>query len=185
VAPSFRACNLTRSYELETRVGLGYGAPGNIQVCQVSSHWLEVIYILTWDETAANSLGHPLFPSRDSFGHLTPLSPPRRHGCPPHSSYRPYSPRASNARPHYPPQLGTAGADEVADAPPSYEDAITDEIAPVESVGRHYSGVTDANAPELDETGSARLGDLMGECAPPPFDEADPAEGESARESRE
>jgi len=45
VAPSFRACNLTRSYELEIRVGLGYGAPGNIQVCQVPSHWLEVIYI--------------------------------------------------------------------------------------------------------------------------------------------
>lgn len=85
--------------------------------------------------------------------------------------------------PAYPPQLGTAGADGVADAPPSYEDAITDEIAPVEGVTRHYSGVTDVNAAELDETGSARLGDLMG--APPPFDEAGPAEGGSARESRE
>jgi len=97
----------------------------------------------------------------------------------------PTHPAQATHDPTYPPRLGTAGADEVADAPPSYEDAITDEIAPVESVGRHYSGVTDVNAPELDETGSARLGDVMGECAPPPFDEAGPAEGGSARESRE
>jgi hypothetical protein len=55
----------------------------------------------------------------------------------------------------------------------------------VEGVTRHYSGVTDVNAAELGETGSARLGDLTGECAPPPFDEAGPAEGGSARESRE
>lgn len=33
VAPSFHTCNLTRRYELEVRVGLGYGVPGEIQVC--------------------------------------------------------------------------------------------------------------------------------------------------------
>jgi hypothetical protein len=38
VAPSFHTCNLTRSYELEVRVGLGFGTPGNIQVCQASSN---------------------------------------------------------------------------------------------------------------------------------------------------
>lgn len=32
VAPSFHTCNLTRKYELEVRVGLGYGVPGEIQV---------------------------------------------------------------------------------------------------------------------------------------------------------
>jgi hypothetical protein len=32
VAPSFHTCNLTRRYELEVRVGLGYGVPGEIQV---------------------------------------------------------------------------------------------------------------------------------------------------------
>jgi hypothetical protein len=73
----------------------------------------------------------------------------------------PTHPAQATHDPTYPPQLGTAGADEVADAPPSYEDAITDEIAPVESVARHYSGITDVNAPELVDSGSARLGDLM------------------------
>jgi hypothetical protein len=33
VAPSFCTCNLMRKYELEVRVGLGYGTPGNIEVC--------------------------------------------------------------------------------------------------------------------------------------------------------
>jgi hypothetical protein len=32
VAPSFHTCNLSRRYELEVRVGLGYGVPGQIQV---------------------------------------------------------------------------------------------------------------------------------------------------------
>jgi hypothetical protein len=31
VAPSFDTCNLSRSYELEAKVGLAYGVPGNIQ----------------------------------------------------------------------------------------------------------------------------------------------------------
>lgn len=37
VAPSFHTCNLTRKYEMEVRVGLGYGVPGEIQAC-LSSH---------------------------------------------------------------------------------------------------------------------------------------------------
>jgi hypothetical protein len=73
--------------------------------------------------------------------------------------------------PAYPPQLGTAGAGGVVDAPPSYEDAQGDEIAPVEGVTRHYSGVTDVNAAEMDDT------------EPPPFDEAGSAD--AGRERRE
>ena len=32
VAPSFDTCNISRTYELEVRVGLSYGSPGRIQV---------------------------------------------------------------------------------------------------------------------------------------------------------
>jgi hypothetical protein len=71
--------------------------------------------------------------------------------------------------PAYPPQLGTAGADEV-DAPPSYEDHVADEIAPLEGVTRHYSGVTDVNSTGVDDAGGSRSEDLEDE--PPPFDEA-------------
>ncbi len=75
--------------------------------------------------------------------------------------------------PAYPPQLGTAGSGEVVDAPPSYEDHLEDEIAPVEGLTRHYSGVTDVNAASS-EAGSSRSGNLVDE--PPPFDEADSIE---------
>lgn len=32
VAPTFETCNLSRYYELEIKVGLGYGTPGNLKV---------------------------------------------------------------------------------------------------------------------------------------------------------
>lgn len=54
--------------------------------------------------------------------------------------------------PAYPPQLapGQIAEDE---APPSYEDAMADEISPANGPRREYSGVTDVNAPGLDEKG--------------------------------
>ena len=38
IAPSFHTCNLTRKYEMEVRVGLQYGVPGDIQV-NISFLW--------------------------------------------------------------------------------------------------------------------------------------------------
>lgn len=52
--------------------------------------------------------------------------------------------------PAYPPQL-PAGAIPEDDVPPSYEDAMADEITPADGPRREYSGVTDVNAPGLDE----------------------------------
>ena len=54
--------------------------------------------------------------------------------------------------PLYPPQLGTGNA-LPDDAPPSYEDAMADEISPADGPRREYSGVTDVTAPGLDEKG--------------------------------
>ena len=34
VAPSFETCNLSRTYELEVKVGLAHGTQGRIKVCQ-------------------------------------------------------------------------------------------------------------------------------------------------------
>lgn len=56
----------------------------------------------------------------------------------------------------YPPQLGTPNAAAMDEAPPSYEDAMADEIAPTDDGPRPaYSGVTDENAPAIDEKGAA------------------------------
>lgn len=57
--------------------------------------------------------------------------------------------------PLYPPQLPANGIANDEDAPPpSYEDAIADEIAPVDGYRGEFSGVTNENAPsEVDEKG--------------------------------
>lgn len=44
VAPSFQTCNLTRKYEIEIRVGLGYGLVGDIQVSNIT--YLLRIFVL-------------------------------------------------------------------------------------------------------------------------------------------
>jgi hypothetical protein len=55
--------------------------------------------------------------------------------------------QAQASDPLYPPQLGAPGAAGLDDAPPSYEDAIADEIGPVDGPRRDWSGVTNENAP--------------------------------------
>ena len=35
VAPSFETCNITRYYELETRIGIGYGSPRSAKVSSI------------------------------------------------------------------------------------------------------------------------------------------------------
>lgn len=52
--------------------------------------------------------------------------------------------------PAYPPQLTTATVPED-DAPPSYEDAMADTISPADGPRREYSGVTDINAPSMED----------------------------------
>ncbi len=59
------------------------------------------------------------------------------------------------------------------DAPPSYEDAMADEIAPVDGPRRDYSGVTDENAPGMDEKGSTGSGVSKGDPIPPAFRQDD------------
>ena len=40
--------------------------------------------------------------------------------------------------PAYPPQVGTPGAPEADDAPPSYEDAMADDLSPADGPRREY-----------------------------------------------
>ncbi|KFY78317.1 hypothetical protein V499_02503 [Pseudogymnoascus sp. VKM F-103] len=56
------------------------------------------------------------------------------------------APAAPPIDPLYPPQMGTANADLMGDAPPSYEDAMADDIGPLDG-RREYSGVANENSP--------------------------------------
>lgn len=75
-------------------------------------------------------------------------------------------PQAATVDPLYPPQAPPGGPS-TDDAPPSYEDAIADEITPADGPRREYSGVTDVNAPGLDEKGAApRYSAIQGNPGP-------------------
>jgi hypothetical protein len=60
VAPSFHTCNLSRRYELEVKVSLGYGSAGTIQVSLRPNIWCisRLIYMI-----ASNHLSSPTFPN--------------------------------------------------------------------------------------------------------------------------
>ncbi|KAI9735418.1 MAG: hypothetical protein M1818_006424 [Claussenomyces sp. TS43310] len=132
VTPSFLTCNLTRSYEVEVRVTFGYGYPGAIQ---------------------PQTKLIPLRFQAEVFSGITP--PPALIDAMSHRRPGPAAPSHPSAAaasapvydPIYPPQLGTAGASAMEDAPPSYEDAMADDIAPVDGSRPAYSGVTNENAP--------------------------------------
>jgi hypothetical protein len=60
VAPSFHTCNLSRRYELEVKVSLGYGSAGTIQVSLRPNIWCisKLIYMI-----ASNHLSSPTIPN--------------------------------------------------------------------------------------------------------------------------
>jgi hypothetical protein len=83
----------------------------------------------------------------------TPIRPPTHHQNTNASST---SVRPTQTHdPLYPPQLapGQQGND---DAPPSYEDAMADQVGVVDGGRREYSGITDVDAPDLEAGGGKR-----------------------------
>ncbi|KAI9055809.1 hypothetical protein LZ554_000749 [Drepanopeziza brunnea f. sp. 'monogermtubi'] len=136
VAPSFGTCNLTRRYELEVRVGLGYGAVGDIQP--------QIVSLPLRFQVEIFSGIHPPPALLEAMASQPPALPVRPNVPP-----RPQDPA-------YPPQIGTPGAPAIDDVPPSYEDAMAENLTPAVGPGRgEYSGVTDVNAPTMDEKGAA------------------------------
>ncbi|KAN0112891.1 hypothetical protein V8E51_005842 [Hyaloscypha variabilis] len=135
VAPSFHTCNLTRKYELEVRVGLGFGVPGEIQP--------QIVTLPLRFQVEIYSGIHPPTALLDAMASR------------PSAPVRPSVPTPQTYDPAYPPQVGVPGAPDLDDAPPSYEDAMADEMSPADGPRREYSGVTDVNAPSMDEKGGA------------------------------
>ncbi|KAH7351022.1 hypothetical protein BKA65DRAFT_536078 [Rhexocercosporidium sp. MPI-PUGE-AT-0058] len=137
VAPSFYTCNLTRRYELEVRVGLGYGVPGEIQPQSITLPLRFQVEIFSGI--------HPPAALLDAIANAPTIPTPTPN--------RPTPARPQD--PAYPPQLGTPGAPAIDDVPPSYEDAMAEDLSPADGPRREYSGVTDVNAPNMDEKVSA------------------------------
>ncbi|KAH8808060.1 hypothetical protein F5884DRAFT_881689, partial [Xylogone sp. PMI_703] len=142
VAPSFNTCNLTRRYELEVQVGLGYGIPGHIQAIP------QIITLPLRFQLSIYSGIRPPAALIDAMAGRPPQPARPSAAQPPSTGPKP------TYDPLYPPQVGTAGAPGLDDAPPSYEDAIAEDITVADGPRREYSGVTDENAPTIDEKAS-------------------------------
>ncbi|KAF2753180.1 hypothetical protein EJ05DRAFT_523333 [Pseudovirgaria hyperparasitica] len=137
VAPSFETCSISRHYELEVRVGLGYGTyqhgkdqlvvlPLRLPVRVLSGIKPpgELLKAMEADTVPGTGLKPPLVvtpgPSAPGPSHLnTPVSP---SGPPPPQGQVYQQPSA-----------------EYEDAPPSYEDAVGQNLPPIDGPRRAYA----------------------------------------------
>ncbi|KAJ5734124.1 hypothetical protein N7493_002910 [Penicillium malachiteum] len=134
VAPSFETCNIERKYELEVRVGLTHGSPGSMKPQLIIVPLRMPVKVFSGiappqallDAMAAASLQQappkinpsPTWPA-DNRSDNPPPMPPRPSG----------------------PVTAAVPADSSAaydDAPPSYEDAMAENLSPVDGPRREY-----------------------------------------------
>ncbi|KAJ5109731.1 hypothetical protein N7532_002376 [Penicillium argentinense] len=152
VAPSFETCNIERSYELEVRIGLMHGTPGAMKV---RHHHRRLTYYPT-----ANLPPQPqliVLPLRMPVKVYSGIAPPQAlldamaaaklQPSPTKTkpTSRPSWPTTGESAPRPPmpprPADGPIPADAGAvydDAPPSYEDAMADNLGPVDGPRREY-----------------------------------------------
>ncbi|KAJ4697623.1 hypothetical protein HRR87_002123 [Exophiala dermatitidis] len=149
VCPTFETCNISRRYELEVRVGLAHAmADGMRPEVMVLPLRLPVqVYsgiapppqllraMANNPRPQAATTPPPLFPRPSANGTsvAAPLQPDTPLATPP-------TPFQDNG--FFPAQTGSYSVQQEPDipdeAPPSYEDAIADEIAPVDGPRRDY-----------------------------------------------
>ena len=164
IAPSFDTCNVTRSYTLEIKAGFSWGTDtGNMasELAIISLRMPLKIYsgiappsqLLAAMSNPINSQSpsgqasmpvhhlsqtFPNFPQRPSY----PIRPPSNFTPTGQVPLAETPPIISSSAPHYPlgqherPQPENS---EFGDAPPSYEDAMADELAPVSGPRRDYA----------------------------------------------
>ncbi|KAI9758702.1 MAG: hypothetical protein M4579_002877 [Chaenotheca gracillima] len=138
VCPTFETCNLSRHYELEVRVGLGYGSLATFKN-QVTILPLripvQVFSGIAPPEALLQAVGSQ---QRAGSVPVTPASTLQ----PPVSEKPPDTPTTPSYN-SFPAQPGEASQNPAegssADiAPPSYEDAMAEEIGPVDGMRRDY-----------------------------------------------
>ncbi|OJJ48107.1 hypothetical protein ASPZODRAFT_1516368 [Penicilliopsis zonata CBS 506.65] len=164
VAPSFETCNITRSYELEVRVGLSYGQIGNIKVSHASS-----IYLFFCISNGADFIYQPqviVLPLRMPVKVYSGIAPPQalldalaEPGQPSSSKNKPPDSDLRsgnvNGRPPVPPRPGPRPApaeplENNDDAPPSYEDAMAESLGPVDGPRRDRNPAAASSSESFD-----------------------------------
>jgi hypothetical protein len=151
VAPSFETCNIERSYELEVRVGLTHGTHGNMKVGfdhQTSPNPKPGTNRLTLQPQLI------VLPLRMPVKVYSGIAPPQALLDAMAAAAPELSPSKPTSKPSWPtsdeisrppmpprPSTGPVPADAGAvydDAPPSYEDAMAENLSPVDGPRREY-----------------------------------------------
>lgn len=143
VPPSFDTCNISRTYELDLTIGLTHGGesgPPRPQLMTLPLRMPVKVYSGIKPPPAllrAIATSHPRPPVPLD---ASPRPPPM--GSHPSFAHTPSSPSTPSYEQHSP-QTGTLASPQQTisgdDAPPSYEDAMADEIAPVDGPRRDYN----------------------------------------------
>ncbi|MCJ1453857.1 hypothetical protein MMC28_004206 [Mycoblastus sanguinarius] len=140
VSPSFETCNLSRQYALDVKLGLSWGSPGNINpelTVQPIRMPVQVFSgIAPPPALLAQMASRPIATQPAPSPNLRP--PGRVNG--PSPGYSP-GPSSSPSRP--PVQapsdhIEPSPSDIPDEAPPSYEDAMADDLAPIDGPRRDY-----------------------------------------------
>lgn len=134
VCPSFDACNISRYYELEVRVGLGYGTyeHGRDQL---------IVLPLRLPVKVYSGIAPPkslLDAMAAGVSSTLPSKNPHQMAHAQQAAATPVTP-SSAVEPPAPYGLHGPADSGFEDAPPSYEDAIAQGMAPIEGPRRDYA----------------------------------------------
>ncbi|KAI1396692.1 hypothetical protein F4819DRAFT_118858 [Hypoxylon fuscum] len=144
IAPSFRTCNIARHYEIEIMLTLSWGLPSSSFTAKQLPPQTVTLPLKLSKVDVYSGIKPPqqLLNSVSTSNARPPLQPPRPSQPQPQPQARP----PQQPDPLYPPQLGTNAAGMYEDAPPSYDEAMADQLAGP-AARPAYSGVTAENAP--------------------------------------
>ncbi|GAB1213903.1 hypothetical protein ATERTT37_003056 [Aspergillus terreus] len=159
VAPTFETCNISRTYELEVRVGLTHGTVGNMKPQLI-------VLPLRMPVKVYSGIAPPqaLLDAMAATGRVKPTIPPpmpkrptedggERPPMPPRPSTGLAEPSGAAGHSLYPVPVS---ADETYDdAPPSYEDAMAETLSPVDGPRREYNP-PDTSSRRSHESGADR-----------------------------
>ncbi|ODH41751.1 hypothetical protein ACO22_01329 [Paracoccidioides brasiliensis] len=140
VAPSFDTCNISRTYDLDVRVGLTHGLSGAMKP--------ELVVL----------------PLRMAVQVYSGIAPPKAlleaiRRSPRKDSNVSEVPPAQLPRPQAAPTFPPAAQEDFGDAPPSYEDAMAEALGPVDGPRREYNPPDTGSWPTTDQKGSANSKD--------------------------
>ena len=168
IAPSFDTCNISRRYELEVRVGLAHGVASGVrpelivlplrlpvQVWSGIAPPPELLRAMSAHDKQQHANGGALF-GRPSEPPLTYQDIPAH---PPSTPTQEHSPTEARVGSYSAPNP----ADIPDDAPPSYEDAMAEDIAPVDGPRRDYSVPEGEQQPAFNPDSKSGLGRRVSE----------------------